>query len=222
MDFPGSLCRSIKLAALALSVGAGQAVAQSMEFAGTTAGCFYTTVVCNPTGGDQVGFLQYVAGSFDQGTSSPGGVAAISGSNSNFGYFQLGNTTDSYTGQKFLLEVLFTSPVVSGPNAVFSAAVLGTVTNDDNGAGGGVTIRFGSPQTFAFDGPDYTGTFTVKVNNVTVSPGTLESNSGVPVTAFITTNITGQVTATPEPATVGLFATGLVGLIPLARRRRSS
>lgn len=221
MNFRGRLGRSMKLAALALSVGAGQAFAQSMEFAGTTAGCFYTTVACNPTGGDQVMFLQYVAGSFDQTTSNPGGVAAISGSDSNFGYFQLGNTADSYTGQKFLLEVLFSSPLLTGPNAVFTAALVGAVTSDENGAGGGVTIRFGSPQTFAFDGPDYTGTFTLKVNNVTVSPGTLESNSGVPVTAFITTNITGQVTATPEPATVGLLATGLLGLIPLARRRRS-
>jgi hypothetical protein len=219
---PRSLVRrSIGLLALALAATASTASAQSIEFAGTTAGCFYTgTVACDPTGGDQVMFLKYVTGTFDQATS--GGVAAIGtgpGSNaSNFGYFQLGNTADSYLGQKFLLKVLFTSPLLTGPNAVYTAAVIGTVTNDENGVGGGVSIRFGSPQTFAFDGPDYAGTFTLKVNNVSVSPGTLETNSFVPVTAFITTNVT----STPEPATIALFATGMIALVPMARRRRQS
>ncbi len=36
------------------------------------------------------------------------------------------------------------------------------------------------------------------------------------------TNITDPVTATPEPATIALMATGLVGLIPVARRRRKN
>ena len=34
--------------------------------------------------------------------------------------------------------------------------------------------------------------------------------------------VTNDVTTTPEPATVGLMATGLVGLIPLVRRRRKN
>jgi hypothetical protein len=213
--------RSIGLMTLALVATASRASAQSVEFAGTTAGCFYTgTVACNPTGGDQVMFLKYITGTFDQASSN--GVAAIGtgpgNDASNFGYFQLGNTADSYIGQKFLLKVLFTSPILTGPNAVYTAAVIGTVTNDENGVGGGVSIRFGSSQTFAFDGPDYAGTFTLKVNNVSVSPGTLETNSFVPVTAFITTNVT----STPEPGTVALFATGLIALVPMARRRRQS
>ncbi len=41
---------------------------------------------------------------------------------------------------------------------------------------------------------------------------------GVP----LLTNITDPVTATPEPATIALMATGLVGLIPVARRRRKN
>jgi hypothetical protein len=200
-----------------------RASAQSIEFAGTTAGCFYTTTVCNPTGGDQVMYLKYVTGQFDQYTSNPGGIAVLGSgglTGSNLGYFQLGRTSDVYTGEQFLLKIMFSSPLLTGPNAVYTAAVVGTVTNAGV-TGGGVNIQFGPAQTFAFDGPNYTGSFTMKVGDVSVSPGTLESGGGVPVAAFITTNITG-VTATPEPGTTALLATGLIGLVPLARRRRRS
>ena len=42
----------------------------------------------------------------------------------------------------------------------------------------------------------------------------------VPQFTSIDDDVVGDVTSTPEPATVGLMATGLVGLVPVVRRRR--
>lgn len=49
------------------------------------------------------------------------------------------------------------------------------------------------------------------------TPHTLNSPEFTPVTDAVTP---GDVTTTPEPATIALMATGFVGMIPLARRRR--
>jgi len=209
--------RRIMGLALAGTVGfAGQSRAQSIDFQGSTTGCFYTTVVCAPVGGDQYLFLKFLAGTFNQATSDPGGVAALGSATSNLGFFELGKTKDVYSGEKFLLKILFDAPTMTGPNAVYTAAVLGTVSTT---GGGGVAVVFGNPQTFAFNGPDYTGSFQLKVNSLSVSPGTLESQTAVPVTAYITTSITGT-TSVPEPGTAVLFSTGLLGVLPISRFRR--
>ena len=49
-------------------------------------------------------------------------------------------------------------------------------------------------------------------------------NLDVPHAGFVPTftQVKDDVTSTPEPATVALMATGLVGLVPLARRRRKN
>jgi hypothetical protein len=47
------------------------------------------------------------------------------------------------------------------------------------------------------------------------------ANSNAPyVPSF--TDVKDDVTTTPEPATIALMATGFVGLIPFARRRRKN
>ncbi len=55
-------------------------------------------------------------------------------------------------------------------------------------------------------------------------PGTQCIDINTPNVNFVPTftNVTDPVTSTPEPATIALTATGLAGLIPLARRRRKS
>jgi len=177
-----------------------------VRFAGATYGCFYDVPAtsCTPTTTASDFFLTFTQGTFNALTS-PTGFLGLGGTTNNLGSMALTASTASYTG-KFLLEVLFSLPTLTPSNAVYTAAVLGDVYQGN----GGVNISFSSPQTFAFNGPDYNGTFTLSVNNISINP----NNSPQVVSGFITTSVA------PEPGTTALFATGLVGLIPMVRIKR--
>jgi hypothetical protein len=195
------------------TLGLGAPVAaQQVHFAGTTAGCFYTTVSCTPGGlGDNVGGLSFFNGFFNAWTSTSGflGIGNFPGDANTLGSFLLNGTTADYSGSNFLLQVVFSLPTVTPNNTIYTAALLGDV--ESNGVGG-VNIHFSNPGTvYPFSGPDNTGTFTLSVADVNLTPGRLDA---VAVTGFIRT------TVTPEPGTTALFATGLAGLIPLVRLRR--
>jgi hypothetical protein len=197
--------------------------AQNVEFAATSKGCFYTVVICVPTavadlfGGAPLGGLTYHGGTFDDFTNglSPNSLS-IGGHVSNFGWFDAGNGVHSpAANQKFLLETTFTTPfLVGSPTVVFHSAVTGGVSMFHGNPIGGYDVGLNADgiQTFQYLGPDFNGTFTIEVESIHATHGGLHQD----ISGLIVTNAT----ATPEPATVGLFATGLIGLIPLARRRR--
>jgi hypothetical protein len=209
------------------TLGASQARAQDITFAGTTAGCFYETapVAQPPCTPDQQNpnsffrqYLQYVGASFN--TTSTGGFAGLGGlvgSAQTLGYFALTGDPQNYNGGNFVLDVLFSSPLLTGPSQFFKASVFGNVSSIANG---GVAIAFNPfTQDFAFDGPDnLAGSFTLMVNSVTISPpGAAQNGSPRALTGNIIVN---SVTTTPEPGTMALFGTGLMGLIPVVRSRR--
>ena len=198
--------RTLGLVVAAMFTSA-QLQAQSIEFKGSTGGCFYVGSTCSAT---SFGFLSFTGGAFDKWTTSAGN-ATLSGANS-LGVFSLGAGTYDYTGATFLLNVFFELPTLADPNVIYEAALLGDVEQGD----GGVNIHFASSPVFYFNGPDYSGSFTLSVADVNLDP-VLAAKAGA--TGFIQSSVNTP-TVTPEPATMVLMATGFVGLVPAVRRRR--
>ncbi|HZS07647.1 MAG TPA: PEP-CTERM sorting domain-containing protein [Blastocatellia bacterium] len=215
MKFVMKLALSAVFCAAALLIGTLTAVADPVNFIASTsgtfsaAGCAGCTAAGNTlsNGGTTI---TYTAGALNV-TLVPPGQPGLNSSIVNLGIFTTTPGTAagvSFANATFSMNVTFTMPSDAGPAQTFNGTLTGTITTNASSA----IVTWTSPTTLTFTSPT-AGVFTLAIEPFT--PINNPNDNSINIRATLTY----QSAAIPEPATLVLLGTGLLGMAGAVRRK---
>lgn len=215
------MLRAVAAAAAAGTLLAGNAGAQNaVHFVGNTTGCFYTggsTPSSCPSGSNVWQNLTYTGSTFDATSNASDGLFTLGAAPgtpnvNNLGSFHLVDGTYDYTGGQFALFVNFTSPAGVSGNNLYTAMLTGNLTQSTSG---NVFVDFNN------NGHNFTFADGSQLNNFSVNDLSLNDQMGGGVSVSVTGQgfAHGATSTVPEPSSLALLGTGLVGLAPIFRRK---
>jgi hypothetical protein len=208
-----SLRRSILGAVLTLTVMAVPAtsLAGPVLIAGDAEACFGTACTPGDTASAYGGVITYTSSSFTDfsGYADPDdGGLAINFGTGDYGSIFVGSSSPStLINTPFTLSLTFLAPTAA--NVQFSALISGKVSTTMSN---GIMINFDSNEIeLPYTSPSGSGLL-----NITVFDTAVPSTGFGKITGYI------QATPVPEPATVLLFGTGVLGFVGSRKRSRKS
>jgi hypothetical protein len=200
--------KAFGIAAVAAVLALAPARAE-VVFGGSAAGCMGAGCTNYSGTATDVG-LTYTGSTFTGTTVNNVlfvGTAASTPNVNNFGSFFLSTAggNNNYAGDIFNLAVNFNLPLGTSPDpGIFTVGLQGKITG--NGTNGSLGITWlANTDSFTYTG----GTFTLKVNDLSISPG-----GNVPLTGTLT-----AVSAVPEASTWAMMILGFMGVGFMAYRR---